>query len=123
MFASAQKRTVPMAKLEQDMAEGRQLADTPRERWRTMEQGKPFYDRKVLIYSMLDAKLPGLDLDTFMSCYNDKAQDTGSRTGDVRLLQDIAKAAGSLEDLSEPVLLRAAAEAIQRYLYVFDLDD
>ena len=75
MFASAQKRTVPMAKLEQDMAEGRQLADTPRERWRTMEQGKPYYDRKVLIYSMLDAKLQGLDLDTFMSCYNDKAQD------------------------------------------------
>ncbi|MCJ1368720.1 hypothetical protein MMC16_007865 [Acarospora aff. strigata] len=75
VFASAQKRTVPMAKLEQDMAEGRQLADTPRERWRTMEQGKPFYDRKVLIYSMLDAKLQGLDLDTFMSCYNDKAQD------------------------------------------------
>lgn len=74
-YMDIMKRTVPMAQLEQDLAEGKQVTGSLFEPWRNGIVRKSIYERKVLIYSMLGAMKRGVDLDSFMKPFHDAAAD------------------------------------------------
>jgi len=60
------KRTVPMAQLEQDRAEGVQRKNSPSVPWRSLDRNS-IRDRKIVIYGMLQAGLQGQDLKEFLA--------------------------------------------------------
>ena len=69
------KRTVPMAQLERELAEGKQATGSAFEPWRNGIPRKSIHERKVLIYSMLGATKRGIDLDSFMQRFHAAAVD------------------------------------------------
>ncbi len=75
VYSDGLKRTVPMAQLEQDKAEGKQVEGFAYEVWRVWQKRKHIYHRKIIIYSMLGAHHQGQDVDDFMQEYHRTAQD------------------------------------------------
>ena len=75
LYMEPSKRTVPMAQLEQELAEGKQATGAPFEPWRNGIPRKSIHERKVLIYSMLGATKRGIDLDSFMQPFHAAAVD------------------------------------------------
>lgn len=60
------KQTVPMAQLEQDLAEGVQQRHSSSVPWRNLDRNS-IRDRKIVIYGMLQAELQGKDLKVEMA--------------------------------------------------------
>ena len=79
VYSDGLKRTVPMAELEQDKAEGKQVEGSAYEVWRVSKR-KQIYHRKTIIYSSLGAAHQGQDADAFMQEYHRTAQDVMTAT-------------------------------------------
>lgn len=75
MYSDGLKRAVPVAQLEQDKAEGKQVEGSAYEVWRVWQKRKQIHNRKIIIYSMLGAHHQGQDVDAFMQEYHRTAQD------------------------------------------------
>ena len=81
LYSDTMKRTVPMARLEQEKAEGKQVEGSAYEPWRVLtNKRKEIYKRKVIIYSMLGAQHQGEELDTFMAKFHERAEDEISKS-------------------------------------------
>ena len=70
VYSDGLKRTVPMAVLKQDKAEGKQVESSAYEVWRVLKR-----HQKIIIYSSLGAVHQGQDADAFMQEYYRTAQD------------------------------------------------
>lgn len=80
LYADGARRTVPMARMEQDLKEGNQDQAPHIVPWRVWSNRKAIFDRKVLIYSMLEVESLGQDLDDFMRPFHDAAVDAYERS-------------------------------------------
>ena len=76
LFDNGLKRTEPWSVLEQDFKEGKQAsADDMWIPWRETgnKARKGIHDRKLVIYTLLEAKALGCDLNAFMKPFEEKA--------------------------------------------------
>lgn len=80
LYADGVRRTVPMAVMEQDLKEGKQDQPPQVVPWRALSNRKAIFDKKVLIYSMLEAQRSGEDLDAFIRPFHDTAVDAYERS-------------------------------------------
>ena len=74
MYSDEQRVTVPLQRLEQDLAEGRQADNTNYAPWRQLNR-KAIYERKVIIYSMLGASKAGEEVEAFITPFHNIAED------------------------------------------------
>ena len=74
VYSDEQHVTVPLERLERDLAEGRQAANTSYAPWRQLNR-KGIYERKVIIYSMLGARETGQEVVEFIEPYHNKAEN------------------------------------------------
>ena len=84
LYSDTMRRTVPMAQLEQDKAEGKQVEGSAYMPWRVITNRKEMHKRKIIIYSMLGARHDGQEVDTFMAEYHHAAEAAVSNHGSKR---------------------------------------
>ena len=75
LYTDTMRRTVPMAQLEQDLTEGKQVTGSAYEPWRVWSKRKQIHEKKIIIYSMLGALMQGKELEAFMKPFDATATD------------------------------------------------
>ena len=82
VFGNGLKRTEPWSVMERDYKEGMQVSgDDSWIPWREMTKArKGIMDRKLVIYSLLEAEARGENLDDFMKPYQEKAQAASEKS-------------------------------------------